>query len=207
MADDTVTDLWSEETGIVIGALEQSILQEYGISLTDLLTNPASYASKNGIAQTVENIRKEANDYINGLRSNMQKEKEDLEKDGLKCDSLTKQLAQAIAMRAKQDNIPLIKPQAIDRGSSIEETIYVNDADSGINALIGRLSANSNFVADFSTTYSTYSLGQWLFDGQKNYMIVVALQPNPLIDLDTAENELGDLFDNVDSYMNKGAQQ
>ena len=68
-------------------------------------------------------------------------------------------------------------------------------------ALLAKLSANSSFIADFSTTYKTYNLGQWLFDGQKNFLISVAMEPNPYMDLDSAKDEINMIMDGVEGYF------
>ncbi len=201
MAEDNAENVWSEDAGTIIEALEPKINSTYGVSLKDLLNNPAFYVSKDGIETTVANIREEATSYISDLESKLQDDKKNLEKDGLKCDAVSKQLAQNISMQAKQNNVPLIKPNGMDRNEDEDEVLYINNIDNGTIALISKLTAISSFIVDFSTSYKTYSLGRWIFDGQKNYMVAVSMEPNPIIDLDAVNDELSGLIDDLEDYI------
>ncbi|MEM0154564.1 MAG: hypothetical protein QW814_01880 [Methanothrix sp.] len=201
MAEDTNEVPWSENTNDLIESLAPVINDKYGIAFKDLLLNPTFYISKKGIEATFESIREEVDDYVATTMKGLEDEKKDFEKDGLKCDAVSKQLAQSITMLTKQNNIPIIKPVSIDRSSDNEEVIYVNNIDSGLTALMAKLAATSNFVADFSTTYKTYNLGQWLFDGQKNYVINVSMEQNSYMDLDQAKDELKIIMDGVENYL------
>jgi hypothetical protein len=201
MAEDVNDVPWSENTNDLIESLAPVINDKYGIALKDILINPAFYVSKKDIGATFGSIREEVDDYVATTIKGLEDEKKNFEKDGLKCDAISKQLAQSIAMLAKQNNIPVIKPVSIDRNVDNEEVIYVNNIDSGLTALITKLAAASSFVADFSTTYKTYNLGQWLFDGQKNYVVNVSLEQNDYMDLDQAKDELNIIMDGVESYF------
>ncbi len=201
MAEDANDFPWSENANDLIESLAPTINDKYGIALKDLLMNPAFYISKKGIEETFSSIREEIEDYVQTTMKGLEDEKKDFEKDGLKCDAVSKQLAQSIAMLAKQNNIPIIKPVGIDRSGENEEVVYVNNIDGGLTALITKLAASSSFIADFSTTYKTYSLGQWLFDGHKNYVINVSLEQNSYMDLDQANEELKAIMDGLDTYF------
>jgi hypothetical protein len=192
---------WSENADVVIEGVSQTINDKYGVALKDILTKPAFYVSKKGMETTFSNIREEVGNYIQELAKSMDDDRKNMEKDGLKCDAVTKQLAQNISMQAKQNNIPIIKPASMDRNTDNDEVIYVNNIDNGVMALLAKLSANSSFIADFSTTYKTYNLGQWLFDGQKNFLISVAMEPNPYMDLDSAKDEINMIMDGVEGYF------
>jgi hypothetical protein len=172
-----------------------------GVSARDILTKPAFYVSKSNIETTFSNIREDVENYIEELAKGMEDDKKDMEKDGLKCDAVTKQLSQNISMQAKQNNIPIIKPVSIDRNTDGEEVVYINNVDNGIIALIAKLSTSTSFIADFSTVYKTYNLGQWLFDGQKNYVINVAMEPNAYMDLDSAKEEINVIMDGIEGYF------
>ncbi|OWP53275.1 hypothetical protein Micr_00683 [Candidatus Micrarchaeum sp.] len=201
MAEDANDVPWSENTNDLIESLAPVINDKYGIALKDILINPAFYVSKKDIETTFSSIRNEVDDYVETTMKGLEDEKKNFEKDGLKCDAVSKQLTQSITMLAKQNNIPVIKPVSIDRNVDNEEVIYVNNIDSGLTALITKLASASSFIADFSTTYKTYSLGQWLFDGHKNYVINVSLEQNSYMDLDQARDELKVIMDGIDAYF------
>lgn len=201
MAEDANDVPWSENTNDLVESLAPVINDKYGIALKDILINPAFYVSKKDIETTFSGIRDEVDDYVETAMKGLEDEKKNFEKDGLKCDAVSKQLAQSITMLAKQNNIPVIKPVSIDRNVDNEEVIYVNNIDSGLTALMTKLASASSFIADFSTTYKTYSLGQWLFDGHKNYVINVSLEQNSYMDLDQARDELKVIMDGIDAYF------
>ena len=201
MAEDANDVPWSENTNDLVESLAPVINDKYGIALKDILINPAFYVSKKDIETTFSGIRDEVDDYVETAMKGLEDEKKNFEKDGLKCDAVSKQLAQSITMLAKQNNIPVIKPVSIDRNVDNEEVIYVNNIDSGLTALMTKLASASSFIADFSTTYKTYSLGQWLFDGHKNYVINVSLEQNSYMDLDQARDELKVMMDGIDAYF------
>ncbi|MCL5102197.1 MAG: hypothetical protein M1544_02470, partial [Candidatus Marsarchaeota archaeon] len=131
-------------------------------------------------------------------------EKKEMEKDGLKCDAVTKQLSQNISMQAKQNNIPIVKPSDMDRNTDFEETIYINNVDNGTIALVAKLAGSASFIVDLSTTYKTYNLGKWLFDGQKNYVVNVAMEPNVYMDFDNVKEEIKALMDGVENTLKSG---
>lgn len=204
MAEDNEELPWSEEANTVIEDLSQDIDDKYGIKLKDLLMNPAFYVSKSGIDVTFSNIREEVEGYINNMLEQLGDEKKEMEKDGLKCDAVTKQLSQNISMQAKQNNIPIVKPSDMDRNTDFEETIYINNVDNGTIALVAKLAGSASFIVDLSTTYKTYNLGKWLFDGQKNYVVNVAMEPNVYMDFDNVKEEIKALMDGVENTLKSG---
>ena len=201
MAENDNETQWSDNANVIIEDIAPDIKDKYNIDLKDLLMKPEFYVSKKGIEVTVDNINEDINNYMADMESSMQDDKKDFEKDGLKCDAVSKQLSQNISMQAKQNNIPLIKPLDIERDTEIEEVIQINNIDNGVMALISKLSSLSNFIADFSSNYKTYSMGRWLFDGKKNYVVNVSLEPNAYAEFDIAREEITALVNNVRDYL------
>ena len=123
MAENDEEMPWSENADVVIEGVSQTINDKYGVALKDILTKPAFYVSKKGMETTFSNIREEVGNYIQELAKSMDDDRKNMEKDGLKCDAVTKQLAQNISMQAKQNNIPIIKPASMDRNTDNDEVI------------------------------------------------------------------------------------
>ncbi|MCL4404889.1 hypothetical protein M1583_02780 [Candidatus Marsarchaeota archaeon] len=92
----------------------------------------------------------------------------------------------------------------MDRNTDFEETIYINNVDNGTIALVAKLAGSASFIVDLSTTYKTYNLGKWLFDGQKNYVVNVAMEPNVYMDFDNVKEEIKALMDGVENTLKSG---
>ncbi len=195
MADD-----WSTQTDILISVMEPTIQSKFGISLRDLLNDPGKYAGTEGLDTKVSNIKEEIGNYVSSTIDSMPDDKRSFEDDAIKCDSMTKQLNQNISLQTKQNNVPLIKPDSMDRNVNDDQVVYINAVDNSVLSLVQKLAATSIFVADFSKSYRNYNIGEWFFSGQKNYVIRVNLQPSALITLDSARDELSGLLDEVVSF-------
>lgn len=196
MADD-----WSAQTDLLISIMEPTIKSKFDISLRELLNDPSKYSNIEGLDTKVGNIEDAVKEYINTTIDGMPEEKKNFENDALKCDSVTKQLGQNISLQAKQNSVPLIKPDSMDRNRDNEETVYISSVDNSVLSLVQKLAASALFIADFSNSYRNYNIGEWLFGGAKNYVIRVNLQPSAIITLDSAKDELNALLDQVVNFV------
>ncbi|MGC8537883.1 MAG: hypothetical protein ACP5MZ_02770 [Candidatus Micrarchaeia archaeon] len=190
-----MADLWSDYTDFVIDNIDKSIGKKYKMSLRDLLTDPESFSSDPNIQNTIKSMADDVNAYIDQALSKMSAQKQELDDNLTRADSVTKQLAQSISMQAKQNRVPLIVPVSIDRDDTKEEVISVDSAGSDILALIEKLSANSTMIADFTTQYDNSLIGNWFFSGPKNYTINVYLPDSDVISIQSSRDELLALLD------------
>ena len=175
-----MADMWSDYTDTIISIMEDEIKSKYDISIRDILSDPAGALDVENIGTKIANAEEDINKYIDDVNASLTDQRKALEDEASKCDSITKQLNQNIVMHTRQNNVPLIKPDSIDRDESRDEIIYISTVENGIMNLIGKLIASSNLVADFTNNYNEYSIGNWFFSGAKNYSIRVSLTTNPV---------------------------
>ena len=190
-----MADLWSDYTDFVIDNIDKSIGKKYKMSLRDLLTDPESFSSDPNIQNTIKSMADDVNAYMDQALSKMSAQKQELDDNLTRADSVTKQLAQSISMQAKQNRVPFIVPVSIDRDDTKEEVISVDSAGSDVLALIEKIAASSTLIADFTTQYDNSLIGNWFFSGPKNYTINVYLPDSDVISMQDSRDELLGLLD------------
>ena len=197
-----MAELWSDNADVIIKNVDKDLKARYKFSLSEFLTNPADYASVPNIAITVSNMKEYVDDFGSGLLEGLDEdEKKKLDDDAMKCDAVTSQIAQAIKAEARQSKIPIIKPSTVLRDEGKEEVIYVKGASGDILGLVGRLVDSSLMIADFTRQYKNYQIGEWLFSGNKNYVLRVSLDPNPYLNIEASMNEINGLLDAAADYL------
>ncbi len=196
-----MADLWSDYTDFVIDNIDKGLGKKYKMSLRDLLTDPESFSSDPNIQNTIKSMADDVNAYIDQALSKMTAQKQELDDNLTKADSVTKQLAQSISMQAKQNRVPFIVPVSIERDDTKEEVISVDSAGSDVLALIEKLVANSTMIADFTTQYDNSLIGNWFFSGPKNYTINVYLPDSDVISMQDSRDELLGLLDAASSLI------
>ena len=196
-----MTDLWSDYTDFVIDNIDNTIGKKYKMSFRDFLTDPQSFSSDPNIQNTIKSMADDVNEYIDQALSKMTAQKQELDANLTRADSVTKQLAQSISMQAKQNRVPLIVPISVDRDDTKEEVISVSSADSSVLALIEKLASASSFIADFTTQYDNSMIGNWFFSGQKNYTINIYLPDSDVISFQDSRAELLALLDAASSLI------
>ncbi len=188
---------WSGQADLLISILEPTVKEKSGLSLRDLLTDPGKYADTEGLDTKISNIRETAKVYVDTTIDGMPEEKKSFEDDAIKCDSVTKQLGQNISLQTKQNNVPIVKPDSMERNTDGDEVFYISSVDNSVLSLVQKLVTESKFVVDVGYSYRNYNIGEWLFGGAKNYVISVNLKPSAIIALDSARDELNVLLDQV----------
>jgi len=196
-----MAELWSDYTDMMVGELEATVKSKYNLSLKKLLTNPMQFADDKTVSVKIDNIKEDVNKYLDDVVGQLEEERKALENNAVKSDSLTNQLNQRISLEAKQVNVPVIKPYAVARDETRDEIVYVNSVDSSTLALIDKLTNSSTFVADMTYKYKDYNIGVWFFSGQKNYVVSVALEPNPVLNVEGSRTELNMLIDNAKEIL------
>jgi hypothetical protein len=196
-----MAEMWSDNADVIIKNVDKDIKAKYKFSLSEFLTNPADYASVPNVAITVSNMKEYVDDFGSSLLGGLDEEKKKLDDDAMKCDAVTSQIAQAIKAEARQSKIPIIKPATVLRDENKEEVIYVKDASGDILGLVGRLVDSSLMIADFTRQYENYQIGEWLFSGNKNYVLRVSLDPNPYLNVEASVNEINGLLDAAADYL------
>ncbi len=196
-----MADLWSDYTDILITEIDKQIGSKYKFSLRSLLTDPTKYAAQQNVQITIENVKEDVDKYLDDKAGTMAEEQKALNDEAAKADSITGQLNRSMTMNAKQNNVPIIKPAAMDRDPTREKRIYINTIDGSVTALIEKLVASSMFIADFSTAYKEYSFGSWLFSGNHDYALSVFVPDNPILLLEASRAELDGLLLSASNFI------
>ncbi len=196
-----MAEMWSDNADVIIKNVDKDIKAKYKFSLSEFLTNPADYASVPNVAITVSNMKEYVDEFGSSLLEGLDEEKKKLDDDAMKCDAVTSQIAQAIKAEARQSKIPIIKPATMLRDEGKEEVIYVKDASGDVLGLVSRLVDSSLMIADFTRQYENYQIGEWLFSGNKNYVLRVSLDPNPYLNVEASVKEINGLLDAAADYL------
>jgi hypothetical protein len=196
-----MADLWSDYTDMLISGIDKQIGSKYKFSLRSLLTDPTKYAAQQNVQITIENIKEDVDKYLDEKAGAMVEEQKALNDEAAKADSITGQLNRSITMNAKQNNVPIIKPAAMDRDPAREKKIYINTIDGSVTALIEKLVASSMFIADLSTAYKEYGFGSWLFSGNKDYVLGVFVPDSSFLLLESSRMELDGLLASASSFI------
>jgi len=196
-----MAEIWSDYSGAIISDMDPMIKKKYGFALSDLLTNPKKFAGTEDIGIKIGNIKEEVDSYIDAQKQEALKKETNFSNMLERADSITGKIAQRISVIAKQNNVPSIKPVAIDRNTDNEEHIYVDSSDDSVMALVEKLAASSMVIADFTTDYNDRKLGEWYFSGHKNYTLTVYMPTSNIMLLDTSKEELDALLGAASDFI------
>lgn len=190
-----MAELWTDYTDSLIDRIDGKLKDKYKFSLRDFLSTPDKYSKNPNIEMTLSNMKEDIDKYIDDMITSMPQDSKALQTNITKCNSVTIAVAQTISNVTKQNKIPFIKPVTVDRDFARDETIYIDNADQSMMALINKLAEDSKFVCDFSTSYKDYTLGEWFFSGTKNYTVTIYLEPNEVLSLETSKEELDSIME------------
>jgi hypothetical protein len=196
-----MADLWSDYTDMLIAGIDKQFSSKYKFSLRALLTDPTKYASQQNVQVTIDNMKEEADKYLDDRVTALGAEQKDFDDAAAKADSISGQLARSITMNAKQNNVPVITPVAVDRDMTREKRVYIDTIDSSVTMLIEKLAASSMLIANLSTTYKEYTFGSWLFSGNKDYVVSVFVPDSSLLMLEASRIELDGLLLSASSFI------
>ncbi|MGC8669945.1 MAG: hypothetical protein ACP5TL_02210 [Candidatus Micrarchaeia archaeon] len=196
-----MAEMWSDYTGAIIGNLDSSIKKKYGFSLSDLLSNPKALAGQENISVKISNIKSDVNSFIDSQKQDALRREKTFNDILERADSITNKIAQKISVVAKQNNIPIIKPIAVNRNTDNEDHIYIDSSDDNVLAMVEKLVSSSVIVADFTTEYNNLKIGDWHFNGQKNYSLTVYTPTSNVMLLDSSRDELNTLLDAAAEFI------
>ena len=196
-----MAELLSNYTDIIIKDVDRKIGAKYKMSLRDFLSDPSKYSTQANVQVTISNMKEDVNDYINERLKSLDAEQKEVEDTASRADSITSQLMQIISAQAKQNHVVVIKPVSIDRDTTQDLHIFIDSIDNDSAYLIEKLVGSSTFVADFSFNYKEYKIGEWLFSGNKTYLLTVYMPENNVTSLESSRTELQDLFDSAGDFI------
>ncbi|MCL4373406.1 MAG: hypothetical protein M1360_00380 [Candidatus Marsarchaeota archaeon] len=196
-----MAELWSDYTDALISDLDPDIKKKYGVALSELLSNPKDFADNENLSVTIGNIKEDVNSYIESQKQQALLREKNFNDMLERADSISQKISQRLSVTAKQNNVPLVKPVSIDRNSDNEEHIYVDSSDDSVIALAEKLAASSMMIADFTTEYNNFKIGEWYFSGHKNYTLSVYMPASNVMLLDTSKSELDTLLDAAAEFI------
>ncbi|MDE1768488.1 MAG: hypothetical protein KGH64_00870 [Candidatus Micrarchaeota archaeon] len=196
---------WDDQTDAFITDIDQVVSQKYNVSLRTLLINPAQYASIKGINSTINDVKTEVGTYFDGLLADLTVEQDELTKALEAADALFTKADQAISSKAAVARVPYFTPIDIDFGSSTPETIYIDQYNSSIDTLITKFINISSYIANLSTTYQKYTIGSWLFSGERSYILEVNRPESVIMTIEDARNYIDDTLDDASEFLSTQA--
>ena len=104
-------------------------------------------------------------------------------------------LDEADTTKTSFSRIPYIEPYDIKLNSENQEEIVIDQYNNAVDALVTKLVNVSNYVGNISSSYDKYTMGSWIFSGQKVYMLSVYLPPSIISEMDSLNSQIDDLID------------
>ncbi len=191
---------WDEETGGIIESIDMQSSGD-GPSLRDLLLNPQKYLLKPGSGSLVEKLRTKANTYFDAILADMPADKEKFTSELESLNVQYVRLNQIISEKAISMNVPYIKPSFVNVDTTRREGITIDQYNSSVEQLIGKLISTSKYVADISVNYKEYMLGTWVFSSDRAYVLTLKQPENPIMYLEASRTTINGLLDNIaDQY-------
>ena len=172
---------WDAQTDSFVSDLNPVISKKYGVNLRAMLLNPGAYAGKKDAQAAVDKLRGDVDRYFSQLLDGLKDEQERLGDVLEKATAQYKQVDSMISNKSSVLRIPYIRPLFVNRNPDNEETIVIEQYDSGLDPLIGKLVSVSSYVANVSATYKEYYIGSWLFSGSKNYILTMNPPISPVL--------------------------
>ena len=201
-----MAELWSDYTDTIVKELDKELNTKYKMTVSGFLSNPGKYAKQANIATSAQNMQEDVNKRIDDMLGEMSDQKKTLEANASKIDAITTQIAQNISMQAKQNKLPILKPVIVERDVARDEVIYVDTVDNGLLSFIEKLVQGSKYVADTTGAYKDYKIGEWVFSGDKNYVIRAYIPRSEYMLLEGSKEELDRLFDVAIDFLKRGGK-
>ncbi|VVB76602.1 Uncharacterised protein [uncultured archaeon] len=188
---------WDAQTDAFILDLNSKISKKYDVDFTAMLLNPDSYVGKKDIAGTLTKVRADVDVYFSDLLDGMKDEQAELNTALATATEQYKKVNALISGKSSALRVPYVKPLFVNRNSDNEETIVVEQYNSGLDSLIGKLVTSSTYVADVSAPYKSYFLGSWLFSGNRNYILTVNPPLSPILAVENSAAIINGRLDRI----------
>ena len=178
------------DTAAFLREIDKRYADKYTLSVRDAILSPEAVVKLSNPQQTLSQMKDDVNAYFDSLLGGMQDEQQKFNVELENATNLYSKISEMIKEKATAASLPLINPITIERNEQLEETIVISHTDSSIEPLIHKLVNISNYVADTSTKYKEYTIGSWLFSGQKVYTLAINPPASIILGMETAKNEI-----------------
>ncbi|MDE1845742.1 MAG: hypothetical protein KGH53_00445 [Candidatus Micrarchaeota archaeon] len=198
MAEDTGI---SSETSSFIKTIDKQLGDKYVVSLQEIVADQNALARKQNAKEIVSNMKGDVNSYFDSLLKNLEDEERRFTAELQSASTLYAQINDHIKAKAQSMNVPMIKPVSVERNEEGEETIIISAEDTAVELLVGRLIGSCTYVADLSTTYKTYTIGSWLFSGEKNYNLSINPPSSVILNIEESRDEINFRLDSIQGRL------
>ena len=199
--DQEVEAPWSDQAEAAIYEIDKITTDKQGISLRDFLLNPDKYVNNADAAQKLKGLRTAVDDYFDGQLKPYAGEAQRLQSELQDLDAQYNKMNEIITNRASLARVPYLKPANVKYDEDAVEEIVVEQYNGSVDLLITKLLTGSNYIADLSDTYDKYTLGSWLFSGQRQYVVTLNPPVSPVMSLQASKAEVMLILDYEDDMI------
>ncbi|MDE1851321.1 MAG: hypothetical protein KGH69_01360 [Candidatus Micrarchaeota archaeon] len=185
---------FSEQTRTVIGEIERENKGKYEFSISGIIEG-----STKATQQQVKMVRDAVDAYFSDAKKSLVGEQARFETELQKADAEYRKMDEVIRNKAVTARVPYIKPTFVDADSQGQEEITIEGYSGAIDLLITKLVSVSNYVADTSGIYDKYTLGSWVFSGQKAYVLTITPPSSPIVAIERSQREIDAALDSLSS--------
>jgi hypothetical protein len=180
--------------------LDGDVKKKFGVSLSAIMDEPSTYMNQKGFAVKLSKIT----DYVDSETGRMLEQAKSstraFHESAAKADDLTRKVGSYISAHARQNNVPVVKPERVELSMFNKNRFYIADLDSSTTKFIERLVESSPFVVDMTKSYDNQKVGSWLFGGRNGCIVGVHAPKNSLLLMKSARADiLGMLKEAADS--------
>lgn len=197
MADDEFKLSQSSES--LAREIDEKIGNKYGISLLEILTNPEVISTRENSKEVLDSLKNEVDDYFNSILENLGDEQKEFESQLKSITAETERVNKLLSEKAATSKTPFMTVNSIERDLDKEETLVVNRYEDSTDKLVDKLMGVSYYVADVSTAYKEYSMGSWLFSGNKNYVLSLTPPDSVILELESSREEISSRLDEAET--------
>ena len=196
---------WSDQADAAIGDIDRANSTKLGASFRDFLLYPEKYLGSKDVAQKLKAFRSAADDYFEEELKPYADEVQRLQSELQDLDAQYNKVNEIITNRASLARVPYLKPADVSFNANSAEEIVVEQYNGSVDLLITKLLNMASYVADMSDTYDKYTLGSWLFSGQRQYVVTLNPPASPIMALQRSKDEITLILDYIESLIGKGA--
>ncbi|MDE1822732.1 MAG: hypothetical protein KGH50_00200 [Candidatus Micrarchaeota archaeon] len=189
MADRNIT--FSAEADVIIDDIDNETRGKYDFSIRELFNGAKP------TQQQLKSARSAVDDYFSDAKKALPGERDRFTKELERVDAEYRNMDDVIRNKAVTTRVPYIKPSFIDADESGQEEITIDGYSNAVDLLITRLVGMSTYIADTSGSYDKYTLGSWIFSGQKTYAITINPPASQLVMLERSESEIDAALDSL----------
>ena len=194
---DNATLPWDDQTDVFINEIDADVTKKYNISLRKLLLQPAEFAKTDKISDTVDKIKADVDAYFDEALAGLKDEDEELTKQLESIDAVHTQINQTINSRAGIARTPFVRPVDFDFGDTAPETIYIDAFNGQVDLLITKLINSSAYICDLSTSYRKYSIGSWLFSGNRSCLLSIQPPQSMVVSVENSRDAIIGMLDDI----------